>query len=60
MTYFFQPYKYLHLLRLLETGHATRAQDYTRALAEYVTDSVSGRVGQSTSCVSGDSSTQQS
>ena len=41
----FQPYKYLHMLRLLEAGYSTRAQDYTRVLAEYVTESVSAGHG---------------
>jgi hypothetical protein len=31
-----QPYKYLHCLRLLETGLAARAQDYLRQLAEWL------------------------
>ena len=38
----FQPFKYLHLLRLLEAGLSTRAQDYTRVLAEHVTVCVAG------------------
>ena len=37
-----QPYKYLHLLRLLEAGFSTRAQDYTRVLAEHVAQCVAG------------------
>ena len=37
-----QPYKYLHLLRLLEAGLSTRAQDYTRVLAEHVCACVNG------------------
>eukprot|EP00092_Neocalanus_flemingeri_P007473 GFUD01008070.1.p1 GENE.GFUD01008070.1~~GFUD01008070.1.p1 ORF type:complete len:2334 (+),score=842.22 GFUD01008070.1:46-7047(+) len=42
---YLQPYKYLHCLRLVETGHSTRAQDYARVLADYVTESVaSGHV----------------
>ena len=36
----FQPFKYLHMLRLLEAGLSTRAQDYTRVLAEHVTECV--------------------
>jgi len=35
-----QPYKYLHCLRLVETGHSTRGQDYARVLADYVTNTV--------------------
>jgi hypothetical protein len=31
-----QPYKYLHCLRLLETGLAARAQDYLRQLADWL------------------------
>ena len=37
-----QPYKYLHLLRLLEAGLSTRAQDYTRVLAEHICACVTG------------------
>ena len=33
------------MLRLLEAGYSTRAQDYTRVLAEYVTESVSAGHG---------------
>ena len=32
----FQPYKYLQLTRLLEAGLTTRAQDYTRVLAQFL------------------------
>ena len=46
----FQPYKYLQLTRLLEAGLTTRAQDYTRVLAQYVinTAATAGSVEQST------------
>ena len=37
-----QPYKYLHLLWLLEAGLSTRAQDYIRVLAEQVCECVNG------------------
>ena len=37
-----QPYKYLHLLWLLEAGLSTRAQDYIRVLAEHVCECVNG------------------
>ena len=40
--YSLQPYKYLHLLRLLEAGLSTRAQDYTRVLAEQLCACVTG------------------
>ena len=30
------------MLRLLEAGYSTRAQDYTRVLADYVTELTSG------------------
>ena len=33
------------MLRLLEAGYSTRAQDYTRVLAEHVTESVAGGHG---------------
>ena len=37
-----QPYKFLHCQRLLECGLASRAQDYTRVLAEHVCACVNG------------------
>ena len=45
-----QPYKYLQLTRLLEAGLTTRAQDYTRVLAQYVinTAATASSVEQST------------
>ena len=35
-TLLLQPYKYLQLTRLLEAGLTTRAQDYTRVLAQFL------------------------
>ena len=45
-----QPYKYLQLTRLLEAGLTTRAQDYSRVLAQYVinTAATASSVEQST------------
>ena len=35
-----QPYKYLHCVRLVEAGLATKALDYARVLGDYVKGSV--------------------
>ena len=40
--FIFQPYKYLHCVRLVEAGLATLAQDYVRVLGDYVVASVAG------------------
>ena len=38
--FIFQPYKYLHCVRLVEAGLAVAGQDYVRVLADYVVNSV--------------------